>query len=114
LPARPLVYGWFFYPLFAIADDHLHRAADLAVKIRVEQEGGNGELPLKARLDWLVDRGLISAEESRRWGGVRQIRNIGAHPDFVTLRMPSDVRRSIEVLGELIDDLFARQAASPR
>lgn len=58
-----LLYGWFFYPLYALGEDQLRRVADAAVLIRYEQVGGpndprSGRPPgLKPRLDWLIAHG---------------------------------------------------------
>jgi hypothetical protein len=101
----------FYYPLYALGDEQLHRVADAAVLQRYEQLGGprraNGRWPtLKSRLDWLIARAFISREVEQRWDAIRSLRNYGSHATFQSLRMPMDALRTLEILRDEIDALF--------
>lgn len=107
-----LLYGWFFYPLYAIGDRELHRVADAAVLHRYRDAGGptqkDGKWPsLNRRLDWLLREGLIPEEVEGRWDAIREVRNEATHADYPALLMPMDAMRSLDILAKEIDALFA-------
>jgi hypothetical protein len=107
-----LMYGWFFYPLYALGDHELHRVADAAVRCRYEQASGPPDprtgLPpsFKARLRWLADRGIVRSEVVSRWDAIRELRNEGSHAEFAHIAMPLDALRSLEILATEINALF--------
>lgn len=107
-----LLYGWYFYPLYALGDAELHRVADAAVLHRYQQANGppdprTGSAPsLRSRLEWLIARGIIRKESAPRWDAIRELRNEGSHADFAHLAMPMDALRSLEILATEIDALF--------
>jgi hypothetical protein len=113
-----LVYGVFYYPLYALGDEQLHRVADAAVVHRYEQLGGQrdpkGRWPsLQVRLDWLVSRGAIDREVERRWDAIRDLRNYGSHATFQRLCMPMDAFRTLEILRDEIEALFDAGEETP-
>jgi hypothetical protein len=73
-----LLYGWFYYPLYALGEHQLRRVADVAVLYRYQQavgppnkkpnpEDGQPTWPsFKRRVDWLIDNGVIAAEKQHR------------------------------------------------
>lgn len=107
-----LLYGWFFYPLYALGEDQLRRVADAAVLIRYEQVGGpndrrTGRTPnLKRRLAWLIANGFISETVQQRWDAIRNLRNYGSHPSFARIEMPVGALQSLAVLADEINALF--------
>ncbi len=106
-----LLYGWFFYPLYAVGDSELHRVADAAVLHRYQQaEGprtGSGKWPsLNRRLEWLIKEGAIPHETRHRWHAIREVRNEATHASTPLIIMPTDALRSLEILKTEIDALF--------
>jgi hypothetical protein len=107
-----LAYGAFFYPMYALGDEQLHRVADAAVLHRYEQLNGprlpSGRWPdLKPRLDWLIARGVISRELEQRWDAIRNLRNFASHATFQRLQTPGQALQTLEILREEINGLFA-------
>jgi hypothetical protein len=107
-----LLYGWFFYPLYALGEDQLRRVADAAVLLRYQQAGGprnptSDRWPdLKPRLDWLVAQGVINRRVAPRWDAIRNLRNYGSHASSARIEMPTEALRSLAVLAEEIDALY--------
>jgi hypothetical protein len=107
-----LLYSWFFYPLYALGQDQLHRVADAAVLFRYQQldgprDGRTGRWPdLKPRLDWMVRHGHINPELKGRWEAIRDLRNYGSHATYVRLSMPSDAMTTLAILSQEINGLF--------
>lgn len=107
-----LLYAWFFYPLYALGDDQLHRVADAAVLLRYQQadgplDGRSGEWPaLKPRLDWLIARGIINKGVEQQWDAIRNLRNYGSHATYARIEMPIDALRSLDILADEINALY--------
>lgn len=105
-----MLYGEFFYPLFTLGDEQMHRVADSAAHHRYRQLGGElqrGRVPsFYRRIEWLVEHGAIAEEERPRWDAYRGLRNIGAHADFQQLHMPGDVLETCTLVAGSIDALF--------
>ena len=112
------LYGWFYYPLYAIAEHQLRRVADAAVLHRYRQAGGpprskrdaEGEVrwpALQRRVEWLISSGVISPEKRHRWDTMRELRNETTHASIRHLVMPLDVLRLLDLLAPEIDALFA-------
>jgi len=107
-----LLYAWFFYPLYALGDDQLHRVADAAVLLRYQQAGGpedtrSGQWPtLKKRLNWLIEQGIIDKTVEKRWDAIRNLRNYGSHATYARIEMPIDALRTLEILAREIDALY--------
>jgi hypothetical protein len=107
-----LLYGWFFYPLYAIGEEQLHRVADVAAAARYQALSGplnrrNNQPVFAERMKWLLAEGAIPAEHAQRWESIRILRNIGTHPSFQALHMPNDALRSLSIVGECVSALFA-------
>jgi hypothetical protein len=111
------LYGWLYYPLYAIAEHQLRRVADAAVLHRYKQAGGRrhkkrdpeGDLrwpDFKSRVEWLIANGIVTPEKRRRWDTMRDLRNETTHASIRHLAMPIDVLRLLDLLAPEIDALF--------
>ena len=118
-----LLYGWFYYAIYAIGEHQLRRVADAALLHRYRQAGGppnkkrgaEDEIrwpDLMKRVDWLISAGVIPAETRSRWNLVRELRNETTHASIRHLTPPHDVLRVLELLASEIDALFV--ANDPR
>jgi hypothetical protein len=104
-----LLYGWFFYPMFLLGEDQLHRVLETAVKTRYAQLGGPRRRPtLKHALGWLTERNVIPPEDAGRWDGVRHMRNAAAHPERQGAMAPGTALRTLRETAHDINRLFAR------
>jgi hypothetical protein len=107
-----LVYGWFFYPLFVLGEDQLHRVAEAAAKRRYRDLGGTRARPTFAEaIEWLVKRGAIRSDEERRWTAMRDLRNTGSHPDFQMLMPPGEALETLSIVADAVNELFAGDQA---
>ena len=112
-----LLYGWFYYPLYALGEHELRRVADAAALHRYRHAGGP---PLKkpdqqgkprwpsfkARVAWLGDQGILPQQSRGRWEAIVDLRNEGSHATFRHLVMPIDALRTMEMLAQEIGGLF--------
>ncbi|MDQ6750398.1 MAG: DUF4145 domain-containing protein [Actinomycetota bacterium] len=106
-----LLYGWFFYPLFRLGEDQLHRVAEAAAARRYHDLGGPEQEPRFARtIDWLVKHGAIPAEEKERWHAARELRNIGSHPKQQWQVPPGQALSILTVTAEAVNALFTPRA----
>jgi hypothetical protein len=112
-----LLYGWFFYAIYAMGEHELRRVADAAVLHSYQQAGGppnkkrdhEGELrwpDMMRRVDWLIEAGAIPAEKRQRWDGLRDLRNETTHISIRHLAPPHEALRVLELLAGEIDALF--------
>ena len=117
-----LLYGWFYYAIYAMGEHQLRRVADAAVLHRYQQAGGppnkkpgpEGEQrwpDLMTRVDWLISAGVIPAEKRDRWDLVRGLRNETTHASIRHLTTPHEALRVLELLAAEIDALFAPEPA---
>jgi hypothetical protein len=91
-------YGYFFYPLYALASEQLARVAEAAVSRKYEATGGPKRVrrtprskPRKAtfeeKLKYLEDQGIIAGPDVIWWGAIREARNDARTPR-TTARSP--------------------------
>jgi len=106
-----LLYGWFFYPMFRLGEDQLHRVAEAAAARRYHELGGTAKRPRFARtIDWLVKHGAIPAADKQRWHAARELRNIGSHPEQQWVLPPGQALTMLTVTAESVNSLFAEKA----
>ncbi len=104
-----LLYGWFFFPMFLLGEDQLHRVLETAVKTRYAELGGPRRRPtLEHAIDWLTDCKVIPPEDRERWEGVRMMRNVASHPEQQGAMAPGPVLRTLRETAHDINRLFAR------
>ncbi len=112
-----LLYGWFYYAIYAIGEHELRRVADAAILHRYQQAGGppnkkpgpEGEPrwpDMMTRVDWLITADIISTEKRARWDLVRELRNETTHASIWHLTPPHEALRVLELLATEIDALF--------
>ena len=106
-----LVYGWFYFPMYLLGEDQLHRVLEAAGKLRYIELGGPRARPsFKHAVDWLIACAVIPAEDHDRWDSVRDLRNAASHPERQGAIAPGAVLRTIRETAHDINRLFARGA----
>jgi hypothetical protein len=100
------LYGWFYYPLYAIAEHQLRRVADAATVHRCQQAGGPSNASFRRRVDWLIEERIIPVEKKSRWEAIRELRNETTHASIRHLVMPLDVLGVLDLLQAEINALF--------
>jgi hypothetical protein len=109
-----LLYGWFFFPMFLLGEDQLHRVLETAVRARYAELGGPHRQPtFKHAIGWLIECKVISPEDEARWEGVRKMRNVASHPERQGAMSPGAVLRTLRETAHDINRLFARGVGGP-
>ena len=75
-----MVYGYFFYPLYAIATEQLYRVIEAAIYHKCKElNAPNSIETYNDRIEWLLKQNAITYEESIRLHVARKARNISSH-----------------------------------
>lgn len=112
-----LCYGYFFYPLYALASEQLARVAEAAVSRKYEALGGpkrtrkNPESkPKRAtfedKLRYLEEKGLVTEPDDVWWGAIRDLRNAASHPHDHYPQDPGMARCRAETIAQKVNALF--------
>lgn len=103
-----LAYGYFFYPLYALAGEQLFRVAEAAITAKCEQiEASHSLYNFNSKLRHLRKRKIISEQEFSQWNDLRKMRNEASHPKDQTILPPGPVSIILESIAERINTLFA-------
>ena len=107
-----MVYGFFFYPLFALGSEQSFRVLEAALryKCRVMNAPANKK-SFDHLLKWMKSNDFPIDYE--RWQAARELRNAASHPNSQLLVTPGMALRDIEILVQLIEDLFAAPKPPP-
>ncbi len=102
-----LAYGYFFYPLYALGMEQAFRVGEAAVTHKCKAMDAPSKIKtLYGRIDWLVAKGVIPEQEKPAWHAIRNLRNIGSHPERQTLLPPGTVIGTLVRMAEKINALF--------
>jgi hypothetical protein len=107
-----MLYGFYFYPLFALASEQLFRVADTAALMKCDELGAPTEQsPRKrrgfsARINWLRGRAILSEDRALRWHALREMRNSASHPVDQTILFPSMALNLLYQIAEDVNYLF--------
>ena len=101
-----MIYGWFFYPLLTLGAEQAFRVAEAAVNHKCDELGFKGRRAFEKRLEWLAEQDVIRATSKKTWHAVRELRNIGSHPDSQQIFSPGMAVESLQRCAELINSLF--------
>ena len=102
-----MAYGYFFYPLYTLAAQHLFRVAEAAVAHKCKALGApKSRKTFKKRISWLVDEGVIPSSEFIRWDAIRELRNAASHPERQSILTPGNAIGLLERIAVQINSLF--------
>ena len=103
------LYGWLFYPLFRVGEEHAYRVVEAAVKDCYRQLGGPRRRPtFENVIDWLIEVDVIPASDKTRWDAVRHLRNAASHLDQPSYMPPTAVLATFKACAHDINRLFMR------
>ncbi len=113
-----LLYGYLFYPLYALGEEQLWRVCEAALGARFRQlSGPPGRKPFASRIAWMHEQGHFTDEQHTWWTATKDLRNAASHPELQTLSMPGevigDLRRTAHAISCLFDDTLDFMAAWP-
>ncbi len=107
-----MLFGYFFYPLFALASEQLLRASETALSLKCVTLGAPGKIAsFNARIRWLQTGGHLSEQEAGVWHAVRELRNSASHPRDQMILMPGQALSLLARTAEEIERLFAAEPA---
>lgn len=105
-----MLYGWFFYPLFALGEEQLYRVLEAAARARYRQTGGPQREPrFKEAIDFLVGNAVIPEPDREHWDAARELRNAASHREQHAAMPPGTILRHLELSAHDINRLFARE-----
>lgn len=101
-----MAYGYFFYPLYALAGEQLYRVAEAAVSEKCALLGAPKKLSFQDKIKFLLDKNVIPNEEFMVWDAMRQLRNESSHPRQQNILPPGMVATMLYQVAERINGLF--------
>jgi hypothetical protein len=103
-----MLYGWFFYPLFRLAEEQVYRVLEAAARTRYREFAGAKAQPsFHEAVSWLTRRGAIAPADEVRWRAVRELRNDASHPKYQSVMPPGAVLATLQAAAHDINELFA-------
>ena len=105
-----MLYGYFFYPLFTLAEEQLYRVGEAAIKTKCDQENvPKSRKDFKNKLEYLLKKKKITQLEYEDWETIRKLRNISSHPNEQTILPPGCVIESLNFIADKVNSLFNSQ-----
>jgi hypothetical protein len=103
-----MIYGYLFYPLFALASEQLFRAGETSVMLKCRAMGA----PMKVstffgQISWLCEMGIFVEEEAGVWQAARQLRNDTSHPTDQIIIAPGEALTVLARVAAVIDRLYS-------
>jgi len=103
-----MAYGYFFYPLYTVAVEQLFRVIEAALACKCKtMRAPKSRSTFKERIEWLVEEGVISREESIHWHATRHMRNATSHPESQMILAPGNAIGIMERVSNDINSLFS-------
>ena len=108
-----MLYGYFFYPLYALATEQLLRLAETGVSIKCKELGAQDSArTFRSKIEWLKSQGIISQEEAGAWHALRGLRNSASHPRYQMLLPPGPALTMLQRVAANVSKLF-EQPSTP-
>ncbi|MFL6210062.1 MAG: hypothetical protein ACJ74W_14490 [Pyrinomonadaceae bacterium] len=102
-----LAYGYFFYPLYTLASEQLFRVVECAVSAKCAFLGAPKRVKtFKEKIEFLLDRNVISKQDFFWWDAIRNYRNLISHPEQQTILPPGAIATILYRIAEEINRLF--------
>jgi len=107
-----MLYGCFYYPLFALGKDQLHRVGEAAITIKYISVGGPARKDKKryadfnSRIEWLKAHNYLTNDDWDEWNWVRNARNEASHLNSGRAYPPMPSLLVLEQTASRINRLF--------
>ncbi len=102
-----LAYGYFFYPLYTLASDQLFRVGEAAISAKCSSVGDfSGSGTFNDKMNFLAKTNVMSQADRSDWHVIRQLRNVGSHPERQHILAPGAVAGILGVVADKINSLF--------
>ncbi len=103
-----MCYGYFFYPLYTLADEQLYRVVETAVSLKCKALSAPKRVKTFAQgIDYLIEVSIIPESEKLRWEGIRGLRNGASHPENQSIVPPGNAIHSLHLIAKIINLLFS-------
>jgi len=103
-----LVYSLMFYPLLTLGAEQLFRVLEASASLKCKELTAPPKVrTFEKKIEWLEEKGAITAEEQPRWNAIRHMRNESSHPKDQSIFSPGMVLPILDATVELINPLFA-------
>jgi hypothetical protein len=100
-----LLYGYFYYPLYAVGLGELSRTAESALAKKFKELGGPRNAgTFHKRLEWMLDH--FTQRQFEIWDGIRDLRNFVSHPKYQMVGPPREARQEACVIAHSTSCLF--------
>ena len=102
-----LLYGYYFYPLFALGIDQLYRVAESAITHKcVNLSLTNKDSSYRKKLNQLKKHKIIDKDEFRKWESFRELRNLYTHSTSQSLYPHWEADFTLKSITKEINSLF--------
>lgn len=102
-----MLYGHFFYPLYALASEQLFRVAEAGLSLKCrELAAPAGVDDFSRRIDWLKSCEFFSEEKGGLWHALRELRNSASHPADQLILPPGHALTLLRRVADDVDGLF--------
>jgi hypothetical protein len=106
-----MLYGWFFYPMFALGEEQLYRVLEAAARARYKQVGGQKRRPsFEKAINFLIESDVIPQMDGEPWHAARELRNAASHREQHEALPPGTILHHLQMTAHDINRLFARPA----
>lgn len=103
-----MVYGYYFYPLYALGTEQLFRVVETAVSEKCRELGApNSKSRFADKIRWLATKKAIQFAEGETLEMVRNLRNLASHPESQAILPPAVSVDMVDRITNLINALFA-------
>lgn len=103
-----LAYGYFFYPLYALAGEQLFRVGEAAITAKFLSEGGSDpQRSFIRKLEYLQNANIITEAQFAEWDIIRKFRNEVSHPQRQNIFTPGQIAGILNHVANTINELFA-------
>lgn len=102
-----MLYGCFFYPLFALGTDQLMKVAESAVTHKCLIHGlAKKTARYEIKLQKLRNYNYLTADEHDNWENLRKLRNEFSHSKMQNIFPPFEAMSFLKSITEKINQLF--------
>lgn len=103
-----MIYGFFFYPLYALGVEQLARVAEASLTAKCQQSGApKSAHSFQEKTVCLCKAHIISEKERPAWDAMREFRNEVFHPKDQNILPPAVGVRVLQDIASRINHLFS-------
>lgn len=102
-----IVYGYYFYPLYTLGMEQLHRVGESAVKHKLKSiEEVKGKVSFTRCVERLKELKVVEGKSYNRWKTLKEMRNASSHATRHSLLPIEMVINHMAVFAKEVNKLF--------